>query len=528
MATPSHERIQNSQFCVIRPSTDEKNQMGVETEVKFRVPRRNIAALAHLKIPGSRMAERSESDLTSTYFDTRKRKLKRHGLVLRVRQTGGKYIQTIKKVSAGLDRGEWETEIKDGSPDLGEADGTPLEEIASKKLRRKLRPVFKTSVRRITLPIRSKGSEIELAVDRGEITVRGRSSRIEEIELELKRGRPRDLFQLARAVERKLDAELYLRGKAERGYDLVDSTDQGPVFAGPIELNEQMSAIEGFKAIAHAALRHFSGNIDAVRNFDPEGVHQMRVGLRRLRAAISLFSKVLTGTKTGQIKAELKWLTNQLAPAREIDVFLHEKVEPVAPKINPRRGAKAIEREFADRRHQALERATSAVNSGRCRAMLVELLEWIEAQDDGGDEAKLEISKFATDLLNRRVKKVRKDGRILQDMSPMDRHKLRIRVKKIRYAMEFFESLFPGKRERKQLVRLSRHLKKIQGALGSLNDFIADSKMAADAALHAPPQNRRARAFASGFIVGHEAEQTKPLMKAASKEVRALRACALG
>ena len=69
--------------------------------------------------------------------------------------------------------------------------------------------------------------------------------------------------------------------------------------------------------------------------------------------------------------------------------------------------------------------------------MLVELLEWIEAQDDGGDEAKLEISKFATDLLNRRVKKVRKDGRILQDMSPMDRHKLRIRVKKIRYAMEF-------------------------------------------------------------------------------------------
>ena len=503
--------------------------MGVETEVKFRVPRRKIAALDHVKIPGSRIAKRSESDLTSTYFDTRKRKLKRHGLVLRVRQTGGKHIQTIKQVSAGLDRGEWEAEVKDGDPNLAEADGTPLEEIASRKLRRKLRPIFKTSVRRITVPVHSKGSEIELAIDRGEIAARGRSSRIEEIELELKRGGPRDLFQVARAVERKLDAELYLRGKAERGYDLVDGGDKQAVVAQPIKLDRRMSAIAGFKAIAHATLRHFSGNIDAVRNFDPEGVHQMRVGLRRLRAAISLFSDMVGGARTERIKAELKWLTNQLAPAREIDVFLQEKVEPVAGKINPRRGAKAIEREFADRRDDALERARNAINSRRSRALLIDLLEWIEAQDGGrGEAAKLDISEFATDLLTRRVKKIRKEGKSLQDMSPRERHKLRIKAKKIRYAVEFFESLFPGKREQKELTRLSRRLKKIQSALGSLNDFIADSKLAADAALNAPPQDRRARAFASGFIVGYEAEQTKPLMKAASKEVSALRACALG
>ena len=501
--------------------------MGVETEVKFRVPRRNMTALGHLKIRGSRVGERSESNLVSTYFDTRKRKLKRHGLVLRVRLTNGKHIQTIKKAAADLGRGEWESEINDRGPDLDQADGTPLQEIASKKLRRKLRPIFKTSVRRITLPVRSKGGEIELAIDRGEIVAGRRSSRIEEVELELKRGRLRELFQVARAVERKLAAELYLRGKAERGYDLVDRRDEQAIFAQPVELNDRMSAMEGFKAIAHATLRHFSGNIDAVRKLDPEGVHQMRVGLRRLRAAISLFSDILAGAKTEQIKTELKWLTNQLARARKIDVFLQEKVEPMAGKISPRRGVKAIEREFADRRDEALERARSAVNSGRCRAMLVELLEWIEAQDGGGKEAKLEVGEFATDLLNRRVKKIRKDGKTLQGMSPQERHKLRIKAKKIRYAVEFFESLFPGKRVQKELTRLSRHLKKIQSALGSLNDFIADSKLAADAALNAPPKDRRARAFASGFIVGREAEQSKPLIKAASKEVRALRACAL-
>ncbi|WOH67788.1 CHAD domain-containing protein [Bradyrhizobium sp. BWA-3-5] len=503
--------------------------MGVETEIKFRVPRRNIMALAHLKIAGSRIGERSESDLTSTYFDTRKRKLKQHGLLLRVRQCNGKHVQTIKKVSTGqFGRGEWESELKDGHPDLGEADGTPLQEIASKKLRRKLRPVFKTSVRRTTLPVRSQGSEIEVAIDRGEIVAGRRSMPIEEVELELKRGRPRDLFQFARAVERKLAAELYLKGKSERGYDLVDGKDKEAVFAEPIELDHRMSAIEGFKAIAHATLRHFSGNIDAVRNLDLEGVHQMRVGLRRLRAAISLFSNILSGAKTEQIKTELKWLSNQLARAREIDVFLQEKVEPVAGKINPQRGIKAIEREFAARRDEALERARSAVSSGRCRAMLIELLEWIEAQDDGGKEAKLEVGEFATELLNHRVKKIRKDGKTLQDMLPRERHKLRIKAKKIRYAVEFFESLFPGKREQKELTRLSRHLKKIQSSLGSLNDFVADSKLAADAALNAPPRDRRARAFASGFIAGHEAEQARPLMKAASKEVSALRACTLG
>jgi hypothetical protein len=65
--------------------------------------------------------------------------------------------------------------------------------------------------------------------------------------------------------------------------------------------------------------------------------------------------------------------------------------------------------------------------------------------------------------------------------------------------------------------------RKIQDALGSLNDFIADRKMAAEAALQAPPQDRRARAYVSGIIVGREDEQARPLMKAATKELRALR-----
>ncbi len=500
--------------------------MGVETELKFRVSAHNLNALASRRIPGGKVGKRSDSDLVSTYFDTGKHKLKRHGLSLRVRQNGKKHIQTVKSATgAQFGRGEWETEIKDGVPDLGKADGTPLERFASKKLRRKLKPIFETSVHRTTLPVRTKRSEIELAIDRGRIVAGHRSGAIEELELELKSGRPVDLFRVARAIERKSGAELDLRSKSDRGYELAGGNDHQVVFAEPIDLKSDITAGEAFQAIARAAVRHFSGNADAVRGGDPEGIHQMRVGLRRLRAAISLFSKLLSVARTEEIKSELKWLTGELASAREIDVFVKENVESATREAMLRRGGKAIKQEFADKRARAFARARTAVNSERFRALLVDTLQWIESRETIATEhASTPIGKFATDMLPRRIRKARKDGRRLDKMAHRERHKFRIKVKRIRYAVDFFEGLFPAKHARRRLSRLSRHLKKIQDALGSLNDFVAHREMVVRAALQAPPQDRRARAFASGVVLGREDQAVKPLMKIAVKEVRGLQA----
>jgi CHAD domain-containing protein len=243
-----------------------------------------------------------------------------------------------------------------------------------------------------------------------------------------------------------------------------------------------------------------------------------------LRAAISLFSSILPGSQTEAIKTELKWLTNELAPAREIDVFVKEKIQKAAQKIVPHRGGKALESEFAARREAAFERATRAISSERYRALLLDLLEWIEVRHSGShNDATISIGKFAPELLHRRIKKIVKAGHDLKALSVRQRHKFRIKIKKIRYATEFFESLFPGKHDRNQLARLSKHLKEIQDALGSLNDFIAHQKLAADVALKTSTQNSRARAFAAGVILGREKAALKPLMKTAVKEVTALR-----
>jgi inorganic triphosphatase YgiF len=499
--------------------------MGVETELKFRVPTHRLEMLARWQIPGGKVSERTESDLVSTYFDTGKHKLKRHGLSLRVRQAGNKHIQTIKSApGAQFGRGEWETEIEAPTPDLTKIGGTPLERLAPKRLQRKLKPIFETSVHRTTLPVRTKRSEIELAVDQGRLIAGHRSSPIEELELELKEGRPDDLFRLAKVVERKAHGELYFRTKSERGYDLAFGKSGHAVYAEPIELKKDMEAGEAFRFVGRSTVRHFGANADAIQNLEPEGIHQMRVGLRRLRAAISLFSRALPGQRSEKIEAELKWLTKELAPGREIDVFVKEKISRATRDVVPRRGGKAIEKEFATRRAQAFERARKAVNSERCRTLLVDVVEWIEARHNGTQkDASTPIGKFAEDILQRRYKKLLKKGRDLEKLSARERHKFRIGVKKTRYALEFFESLFPGKRDRKQIARLSKHLKRIQDALGSLNDFIAHQKLAADVALKAPAQNRRARAFVSGVVLGREEEDVKPLMKIAIKEIRELR-----
>jgi inorganic triphosphatase YgiF len=494
--------------------------MNAETELRFRIAPRNLSSF--LRNTGRSGRGPSGQTLVSTYYDTRKHKLRHHGLTLRVRKVERRYVQTVKADGAGgVTRGEWEHDVSGANPELDKTRKTPLRRLATGKLMRKLKPVFRTNVHRTAQPRRVRKSRIELAVDRGRISAGRRSRPVCEIELELKSGEIADLFRLARTLERRTAAELDLRSKSERGYQLAAGERAGAQRAEPIELTTELCPRDAFRIIAHSTLRQITGNADPVRGMDAEGVHQMRVGLRRHRAAISLFADILPRTGTRRIKAELKWLTNELAPAREIDVFLKESIQPITDRDVPKRGARAIRNRFSAERTAAFERARGAVNSARYRRLLIDVLAWIEAgRPPAGDEGT--IAGYAADLLDRRIRKAHKQGKHLSDLDPTQRHKLRIRIKKIRYAVDFFESLYRA-RDRKALADLSDGLKQIQSALGSLNDFMAHRELATEAALTAPPQNRRAQAFASGVIVGQEREAADGLMKDAAKALHRLR-----
>jgi triphosphatase len=497
--------------------------MGNEIELKFQVAPRELR-----KLKAGRTLNRKpqkEEDLVSVYFDTPKHKLARNGVTLRVRRHGDKFLQTIKSggSNGSFKRGEWEHEIKGAVPNLREAHGTPLAPLLTKKLKRRLKPVFETRVHRTSLPIRKNGSRIEMALDQGEVRAGRQSAPISELELELKRGKVADVFKLAREIAKLTPATLLLKSKSERGYDLIEDMSAKTVRAEKIRLRRGMSTMNAFRTVGSSVLRHIAGNEAAVRRSESEGVHHMRVGLRRLRVAILLFSKLLRDPETERIKSELKWLTGELAPARDLDVYVRSEIEPLRGAAPARHGMKELASALTERHAAAYRKAKAAVESRRYRSLLLDTLQWLET----GDWAKhprrhghLSIERFAADILARRTKKVMKNAKRIRQLDTQHRHRLRIAVKKLRYASDFFGHLFTGHTAKKRLLDFETRLTDLQDRLGALNDIKVHQKLAPELASGKPSAKGRRQAFAVGIVSGREQDEIEPLLNAADKDAR--------
>src|SRR5262249_21496252 len=150
-----------------------------------------------------------------------------------------------------------------------------------------------------------------------------------EVELELKQGQRGDLFKVAKTLANQVPAQLAIVSKAERGYVLLTGEKPRPIKALQIALEPEADVQSAFQIIAWACMRQLIANQAIMLSGDPDGLHQMRVALRRLRAAISLFSNMLTDPQTEAAKSELKWIAGELGPARELDVFSKRVVKPV-------------------------------------------------------------------------------------------------------------------------------------------------------------------------------------------------------
>ena len=125
-------------------------------------------------------------------------------------------------------------------------------------------------------------------------------------------------------------------------------------------------------------LRHIAANEPAVSAADPEGVHQMRVGVRRLRAAIAVFSELLDCKQTQQIKRDLKWLAGKLGPVRDLDVFLKGKIALFESSDSPVAGLPELKSELIYRRDIAAGSAKAAIATARYRLLIFNILDWVE------------------------------------------------------------------------------------------------------------------------------------------------------
>ena len=483
-----------------------------EIEVKLELAPATLLSLKKIPLFQTIKAAPKRASQVSVYFDTDKHKLRQKGLMLRVRREGRRYTQTIKSTTnSGLfERDEWETEIAGREPDLNQANGAVPRPLLSKKVRRRLKPLFETRVRRTVYPVVDGERAIALAVDRGTIDTGTRSQRLCEIEIELERGTPAVLFDVARELTLALPARLAVKSKSERGYEIVDGEQELPVKAAPVDLPAGTSTRDAFQMIGLVCLKQVINNEAALIKGDPEGVHQMRVGLRRLRAAVSLFAVLLRDPQTEAIKTELKWLAEELGPARELEVLVNRVVAPMDRRGRRWRGMPILSQEFAEGRDVALKCARDAVQSVRFRVLTVDIAAWLQAglwtnpQDDlVRDQDDLPIETFASEQLARRWRKIRKRGRVLGRLDARSRHKLRIQTKKLRYAAEFFTTLFTTKRAVRRRKQFLSALERLQDGLGDLNDISVHAKRIAAMGI----RHRRAkpsRVFAAGLLTGRE------------------------
>jgi len=501
--------------------------MTTEVELKLALPVRSLRQAERL--PWLRQlatAPLARTKVSSVYFDTRGLKLRRHGVTLRVRGAGSKQLQTIKGDNGAgggspLGRFEREDEIGSQRPKLKYAKATPLAPLVTAKLKKGMHPIFRTNVQRTVLNVRLNDSDIELAFDQGTVRAGTRAEPLHELELELKHGSAEDLAALARRLAKDLPIAFVPQPKADRGYALVTGKPDDHVRAAAVVLDPHQPAGAAFQQIGLACLRHFAANQRAVMAGDAEGIHQMRVGLRRLRAAISLFRDMLQQADVETVKKDLKWTTEELGPARDLDVLAREAIVPLRKSSPDKREIETLERDIRRQRGAAFTRAREAVASPRFREVALRTVLWLldgqwrRAQGRAADIRQRPAAAVAADILEQRSRKIIKKAKRLEELDARRRHKLRIAAKKLRYGCEFFEGLF-GHHKRQRQYRQA--LKALQSELGRLNDIRVHAKTA-----HELTQQRgnrphlAAQAYAMGLLIGGETQSSRRILSAAKK-----------
>ena len=165
-------------------------------------------------------------------------------------------------------------------------------------------------------------SQIEVAFDDGVIVAGERSWPVTEIELELKSGEALDLYELGGRLAETLPVKLDVTSKSARAFALTSNETPASVKTTPLRFPPNAMLDDAVAVVLASTLNHFVLNWAALREGDhPESIHQMRVALRRLRAALAMFKRALPCPEFDVFRAEAKRIATALGPARECDAF---------------------------------------------------------------------------------------------------------------------------------------------------------------------------------------------------------------
>jgi len=497
-----------------------RNRSDREIELKLDVATNLLPKIASSDtVSDSQIAAPSTKILSSVYYDTPGQKLSKAGIALRVRDDGSRKIQTVKtgqaKDALFSDRYEFETEVSSMTPQLNA--------IPKKKIRKaiaqlanghQLDPFYRTDIKREIHHLAVNGSQIEMAIDDGKIIANGRHRLVSEVELELVSGDVADLFRFAQRLHTDIPARISLDTKAHRGEALANNKIPKAAKAKRVSLDKNESVEETFISIVRQCAVHLFSNYAAVfEGRDVEGLHQMRVAMRRLRAAIILFKPFRIDPTVRAIGEEAKWFAGKLGESRDLDVFIDEIIRPVESQFASDGALEVLASTIKQRSQSKWNSVVDLLDTPRYSAFTLELAAltevrpWREKRRNWKEDSALRsVSGFAKKALNKRRRKIKALGERLQSLTVDERHTLRKELKKLRYALEFFYDLYPVG-ETKTYVKTLAHL---QDLFGYMNDLTTAETIIFQA-IRDEDCSKRALTWAGGIVLGwhaHRFEQT--------------------
>lgn len=456
-----------------------------EIELKFLIEEPDAKRLwARAKAAKLVIDKPTTRALRSIYLDTPDHALKQAGIALRIRRDGRRWIQTVKtarQLHGGLSQaGELESPAPGGRVNvMAIPDLVVREQVARHINGSALQPVCETLMKRTAGAIAlADGTRAELALDVGEIRAEGRSAVLREVEIELVEGSPGKLFDIAQALFPDGGLRFSRLSKSARGYLLAEQGHIDPPLApqnaGQIELEPAQLSETAARDVLRECVDQIAANLVVVARLDnPEGPHQLRVGLRRLRSAFSVFGQVLRSPEMQRLNAEARWLGQEVGHVRDLDVAAKEIARREANLHVDEPGlaalADALDAQAAARRGHLVK----LIAEPRTQALVFDLVRFTETRgwlvpEDFEQTARLAVpvGQLAEKALQKRWKKSRRYARDLETLDPEQRHELRKELKKLRYAVEFLSPLYPDKR----VAPFLKRLKNLQNVFGELND----------------------------------------------------------
>ena len=292
-----------------------------------------------------------------------------------------------------------------------------------------------------------------------------------------------------------------------------------PTPARPVQLDPQMSARDGFRAIACNCLEQLLANYPlVVATGDAEGLHQARVAIRRLRAACTVFRKVTDDRQAAVLRAEWKAAAHRLGPARDLQVLCDLVAADLAAGDQDCRDLLA---HLSLRRDAAVRDAQEMLAGPAFQGLLIEFASWLEEGDwlapSPTGHADEPMAAFARHAVSHGLEKVLREGKQLAKMSDSERHRLRIKVKKLRYAVGFFASLQSEGEGAAGQKALAQALGRLQDSLGELNDMAMAQRDAEAGFADLDPISRARFAAQLQNVLEGKAHSRRRLMKAAQQ-----------